>query len=263
MGPRTYTIIPENENHCVWMDAGLVNYKLCDKSFECESCPFDIIMRKQHHPFSERAAIQSQPEVTSFSECGTIEKLLEPFHRTSLPNDRLYFSNHSWLKKMDDGFCRIGVDAFLAAMIQPLVGAVVVNISSRVTNDSPFAWLIRDDDTFTLHNPVSGIVMSVNTTLTSKPTLISNDCYGEGWIVSISPQENSARAPHCYTAAEFQTVLDNDLRRIQTQLQVSLKREHAEGGSTMYDGGARVETIEQFIGEKRYKQLISRLIRLQ
>lgn len=30
---------------CVWMSAGLVAYKLCDRGFECEGCPFDRAMR--------------------------------------------------------------------------------------------------------------------------------------------------------------------------------------------------------------------------
>ncbi len=30
---------------CVWMSAGLVAWKLCDRGFECESCPFDQAMR--------------------------------------------------------------------------------------------------------------------------------------------------------------------------------------------------------------------------
>ena len=30
---------------CVWMSAGLVAYKLCDRGFECEGCPFDQAMR--------------------------------------------------------------------------------------------------------------------------------------------------------------------------------------------------------------------------
>ena len=30
---------------CVWMSAGLVAYKLCDRGFECDGCPFDQAMR--------------------------------------------------------------------------------------------------------------------------------------------------------------------------------------------------------------------------
>lgn len=30
---------------CVWMSAGLISFKLCDREGECESCPFDRAMR--------------------------------------------------------------------------------------------------------------------------------------------------------------------------------------------------------------------------
>ena len=30
---------------CVWMSAGLVSFKLCDREGECEGCPFDRVMR--------------------------------------------------------------------------------------------------------------------------------------------------------------------------------------------------------------------------
>ncbi len=29
------------ENQCVWMKAGMVNYKICENAFDCTSCAFD------------------------------------------------------------------------------------------------------------------------------------------------------------------------------------------------------------------------------
>ena len=34
------------ENECIWMKAGVVNFKLCDNAYDCNSCPFDKGMRK-------------------------------------------------------------------------------------------------------------------------------------------------------------------------------------------------------------------------
>jgi len=34
------------ENECIWMKAGVVNFRLCDNDFDCQNCPFDIGMRK-------------------------------------------------------------------------------------------------------------------------------------------------------------------------------------------------------------------------
>lgn len=30
---------------CVWMQAGVVGYKLCDREFDCDLCPFDAALR--------------------------------------------------------------------------------------------------------------------------------------------------------------------------------------------------------------------------
>ena len=34
------------EDECIWMKAGVVNYRKCDNDFDCNGCPFDIAMRK-------------------------------------------------------------------------------------------------------------------------------------------------------------------------------------------------------------------------
>jgi hypothetical protein len=37
---KSYPVIPEEEQKCIWMMNGSVSYKLCDRNYECESCPF-------------------------------------------------------------------------------------------------------------------------------------------------------------------------------------------------------------------------------
>ena len=34
-------IIPSGERKCIWMDAGVVSYKLCTNQFQCNLCEFD------------------------------------------------------------------------------------------------------------------------------------------------------------------------------------------------------------------------------
>jgi len=34
------------ENECIWMKAGIVNFKLCDNVYDCRTCPFDKAMQK-------------------------------------------------------------------------------------------------------------------------------------------------------------------------------------------------------------------------
>jgi glycine cleavage system H lipoate-binding protein len=34
------------ENECIWMKAGVVNFRLCDNAYDCNTCAFDMGMRK-------------------------------------------------------------------------------------------------------------------------------------------------------------------------------------------------------------------------
>jgi glycine cleavage system H lipoate-binding protein len=34
------------ENECIWMKAGVVNFRLCDNAYDCNTCPFDKAMQK-------------------------------------------------------------------------------------------------------------------------------------------------------------------------------------------------------------------------
>jgi glycine cleavage system H lipoate-binding protein len=34
------------ENECIWMKAGVVNFRICDNAYDCYNCPFDRGMRK-------------------------------------------------------------------------------------------------------------------------------------------------------------------------------------------------------------------------
>ena len=38
----TRRMIPEDEQMCIWMTTGMVSYKICDRNFECESCPLNL-----------------------------------------------------------------------------------------------------------------------------------------------------------------------------------------------------------------------------
>ena len=52
-------IIPGGERKCIWMDAGVVSFKLCTNHFQCSTCQFDQAM-------SNRAK-QSQMETADSS----------------------------------------------------------------------------------------------------------------------------------------------------------------------------------------------------
>ena len=44
-----YSIIPDGDKKCIWMDAGVTGFKLCDLNFKCDTCEFNKeITQKQN-----------------------------------------------------------------------------------------------------------------------------------------------------------------------------------------------------------------------
>jgi glycine cleavage system H lipoate-binding protein len=40
-------VIPAGERKCIWMEAGVVTYKLCNNQFQCSTCSYDLAMSNQ------------------------------------------------------------------------------------------------------------------------------------------------------------------------------------------------------------------------
>jgi hypothetical protein len=34
-------VVPPDKKKCIWMEAGVVSYKLCDNNFDCQTCTYD------------------------------------------------------------------------------------------------------------------------------------------------------------------------------------------------------------------------------
>ena len=261
-----YNIIPEGESHCVWMDAGLVNYKLCERNFACESCPFDVALKTDHRVFSKPTAMAPEPAPassdTSAEICGEIiSHLIDPLKKIPLPDDRWYFSNHSWIKPMNNGQYKVGIDGFLAHLLSPVMGAVLLNTPARLSNGSPFAWLIRDGKTLSLHSPVVGAVAATNSLLASTPSMLTADPYDQGWIAMLARHDEKGSATGRYSADQFHDCMKDDIERLESLLGSTLAQQRREIGTSLFDGGVRVDSIEQFIGARRYGQWLARICR--
>lgn len=250
------------------MDAGLVNYKLCTCGFECDSCPFDSVMRAQHRTFAQRASDEVRPSVqheqpaplrSDSPEIDNVERLIAPFRSIQIPQDRIYFQSHTWMKKMNDGTVRVGIDEFLARLLQPVSAVAVVYVPSHISQGQPFAWFIRNGTTYAIHNDMSGITYASNPQLAKRPSLLTSDPLNEGWLMTLSQSCMTDPGLKFFTPQEYEAALTKEVDQLAQFLRTN-SRSSANVGTTMHDGGMRIENIEQFIGEKRYGKILSRLL---
>ena len=57
-----------SENQCIWMKAGVVNFKICENAFDCTSCAFDkAISRKSVQKPTALVSWKEVMESTTFT----------------------------------------------------------------------------------------------------------------------------------------------------------------------------------------------------
>jgi glycine cleavage system H lipoate-binding protein len=223
---------------CIWMSAGLVAYKLCDRDYDCESCPFDAAMRGT--------------EATTRHSNGS-ETLPPPF-----PADRWYHPAHLWVRRAGAGRVRIGLDAFAAQLITNLDHVLLPPPGTPVRRDAPLCWIHDDGQVVPLRSPVTGRILVTHARLRHQPELLTDDPYGEGWMFEIRLREDVGGQDGALLTAtvardrarEHQSVLDDAVRSFAAAPVAGV-------GPTLQDGGVRLSDARSVLGPHRYYRVIS------
>jgi len=56
--PQSLKIVPPDKTKCIWMEAGVVSYKLCYNNYDCPTCDYDHAMQHKVEQQRETASLQ-------------------------------------------------------------------------------------------------------------------------------------------------------------------------------------------------------------
>jgi glycine cleavage system H protein len=103
-----------------------------------------------------------------------------------IKDDRLYTHDHEWAQWAADGV-KVGIAAYA---VDQLGDVTLVNIDVKagdtVTAGTAFGTIESVKTLSDLFSPVSGTVVRVNGDLETKPEIVNEDCYGNGWMIVIA-----------------------------------------------------------------------------
>jgi glycine cleavage system H protein len=226
---------------CIWMSAGLVRYRLCDREFDCESCPLDAALR----------GAACWPAVDDERRTGT----LAPF---AFPADRLYSRGHCWLQPLDPGRSQVGIDALAAALLGRPGGLHSAHDGPAVAADEVVASLDFPHGSIPLAAPAAGVLLRLNDAARRSPRLVAEDPYGAGWIYEL--REDGGRAELCGATDALERAR-LDLRHFGRRAALGLLAGIDAIGATMADGGEGLTDLRHMLGPRRYLALVRDLLR--
>lgn len=236
-------VLPDGADPCVWMSAGQIAYKLCDRAFRCEECPLDAALRGQG---------RSRP--------GTSEGPGDVVTGLEFPGDRFYGPSHTWAGVVGDRRIRIGLDAFAAGLLRHATRVVLPPAGGAVDRGRVACWVMDERATVAVKSPVDGRVARVNARLHARPALAAESPYGDGWLLEVECEDAAEAVEGLSGPAEARERARADADRIRDVALASPREASAPVGPTLQDGGEPVFDLKRALGAARYYGLVVRLL---
>ncbi|MDD4269566.1 MAG: glycine cleavage system protein GcvH [Pirellulaceae bacterium] len=114
------------------------------------------------------------------------------------PEELLYRKTHEWVAVETDAtgakIATVGISAFALEALTDLVYIDLPEAGRKVNAGEPFGEVESVKAVSDLYSPVSGEIVEVNSALTDQLEGLSEDPYGQGWLVKIRISDEAALA---------------------------------------------------------------------
>ncbi len=249
MSATRHQVIPEHENKCVWMGAGLISYKLCTLEYQCERCMFDRVMRNDFGSVSDAAS-----PVHDGGRCENDTGL----------HDALFFNRqHCWARVENPALVRVGIDGIVTNFLVKVRAVSLPKPGDRVEQGRVFAHVIQDKHVLELTSPVSGVVSAVNALLYKSPELIVDDSWESGWLIALQPDNLEHDLQNLLFGRKAKQWYEQSEQSVVETVGAMIEQSAAGLGPTLQDGGEQVTGLADMLTDEQYYQVLDALMGAQ
>ena len=241
---KSYPLIPEEEQKCIWMTTGFITYKLCDRNYQCEICPFEQAIKNEE---SGEGDFQEPEE--DWTE-GSLNRDPSAWINGSI----FYHPDHCWVKVENPEKVRIGIDNLLTQLITNVKVVILPQVGSFTREGEYCAHIIQADYILPIISPLSGSVQTVNPRLEKEPELITNDPRGDGWLIMIKPRNLESDLRNLLFGRKALSWYRREEKEIIARTELMLKHNPESVGPTMQDGGVRIGRLQDILNIVNSKQ---------
>ena len=113
---------------------------------------------------------------------------------SQIPADLRYTKSHEWVRTLPDGSVEIGITDYAQHSLGDLVFVEVPAAGRTLAVGDACAVVESVKAASDVYSPVAGEVVAGNEQLATRPELINQDPYGQGWIMRVKPAAAGAGA---------------------------------------------------------------------
>jgi glycine cleavage system H protein len=125
-----------------------------------------------------------------------------------VPSDLRYTKDHEWVRA-DGVEATVGITDYAAGQLGDIVFVELPSAGAAFEQFAPFGVVESVKAVSDLFAPVGGEVSAANTELASRPELVNDDPYGEGWMIRVRVTD-PAQLDELLDAAAYERLTTED-----------------------------------------------------
>ena len=131
-----------------------------------------------------------------------------------LPTDRRYDgTSYMWVKEVSENQeVSVGIGQPTIESLGELAYLSLIKPGTKVNRGDSVGSMEAAKMTGELISPVSGVVTARNNAALSNPGVVSADPYGDGWLLTIEPDDISAERSLLHDSSSLYQILPDELR---------------------------------------------------
>jgi len=119
------------------------------------------------------------------------------------PSNVKFMKSHEWAR-LEDGAVTVGISDFAVdALNKEIVYVELPQSGRKVKQGDSFGVIESVKAASDLYAPVTGTVTAVNDAVVADPNIVSEEPYGKGWMIKITP-DNAAELDSLLTPADYE-----------------------------------------------------------
>ncbi len=122
-----------------------------------------------------------------------------------IPKDLRYTREHEWIR-IEGNKGKIGITSFAQEQLGDVVFVELPKEGAELAQEKEFGVIESVKTVSDLFSPCNGKVVATNKELETKPELVNQDPYGEGWIIEVEIPDASS-LDHLLSAEDYESFL--------------------------------------------------------
>ena len=124
----------------------------------------------------------------------------------NLPEQCRYTRDDEWVLDSGEGRFLVGITDYARQQLGDIVFVELPEVGSELAAGATYGVIESVKAVSDLFCPLAGTVTEVNDNLEENPEILSDECYGENWLITLQPSDDDPMAA-LMTAEEYQAFI--------------------------------------------------------